>query len=207
VDKAKAIGVLGGTFDPVHFGHLVAAENARTVFNLEKVLLVPAARPPHKEDHYITHKKHRMMMARLATEDNDYLEVSSLEIRRLGPSYTIDTLFELTALYPNREINYIMGVDALLLIHTWKDYDKLADLCSFIVVTRPGYSFREQNEVKNRLTPKIFGKLLQLEIPAVDISSQIIRKRVAERCSIKYLLPEKVENYIYFHDLYKQEVI
>lgn len=197
----QRLGIMGGTFDPIHYGHLVAAEAARTVFGLEKVLFVPNRLPPHKKDYHVSAAKHRYLMAVLATITNKHFEVSRIELDREGMSYTIDTLRALRAVYGSEaRLHFISGADAILDLLSWKDVDELLSLCYFIAATRPGYQLSEQLQ---RLQEKYPNRVFRVEVPALAISSTDIRCRVQQGKSLKYLLPESVEYYIYKHNLYR----
>ncbi|HPR92481.1 MAG TPA: nicotinate-nucleotide adenylyltransferase [Syntrophomonadaceae bacterium] len=200
----EAIGILGGTFDPVHYGHLMAAEFACSEFKLTKVLLMLSARPPHKREESILDLKHRLRMLELAAKDNDCLQVSDLELNRPGHSFTVDTVRYLRKHWPDKEIYFIMGSDVLFTIDTWKDADELFRLCKFIVVTRPGYRLEKDHPQYSRLPAALWDNLFYLEIPGFDFSSTDIRKRVSQGKTIKYLLPPAVEQYIGDHDLYQK---
>jgi len=203
MQQLKTLGILGGTFDPIHYGHIAAAECARDAFQLDRIILVPSARPPHKDMDGVLDSHHRYEMVQLAAQDNAHFEVSSLELERQGLSYTVETVASCLQIYPGAEIFFILGVDALLLINTWKDLDRLVNLCKFIIVTRPGY-YLNQNEDRFREGPaSLWEKALNLPIPALFISSSDIRTRVAEGKTIKYLLPPAVEKYIRENNLYR----
>ncbi|HIE09511.1 MAG TPA: nicotinate-nucleotide adenylyltransferase [Armatimonadetes bacterium] len=200
--KWKRIGIMGGTFDPIHYGHLVAAEEARWRFDLEVVIFVPAGQPPHKPSEGITDKEHRYNMVVLATCPNPYFLVSRVEIDRPGPSYAIDTVREFKRkLGQDVEIYFITGADAVLEILTWREAERLVELCDFIAATRPGYDL----EAMYRELPEKFLKHIHpLPIPGMAISSTEIRRRVREGLPIRYLTPEPVEQYILKHGLYKE---
>lgn len=200
--KLNAIGILGGTFDPVHYGHLIAAEYARHEYGLERVLFIPAGNPPHKTAEAVTAQKHRFKMLQLAVQDNPAFALSPLEFQKKAVSYTVDTIEELKTTYAGAALHFIMGADSLLLFHTWKDYQRLADLCGFIVVTRPGYSLKQNEEALKKVPARLWGHLRQLEIPGLDISSSDIRARIAAGKPVKYLLPPSVEEYIRGNCLY-----
>ncbi|RJQ32951.1 MAG: nicotinate-nucleotide adenylyltransferase [Peptococcaceae bacterium] len=188
----ERVGIMGGTFDPVHYGHLVTAEEARYEFRLGKVIFVPAGQPPHKTTSQISDPKHRYAMTRMAITTNPYFQVSSLEMERGGISYAIDTVRQVTGLYPSAEIYFITGADAVLEILNWKNVEDLLSLCYFIAATRPGYRLDDLKE-----------NIFYMEVPALAISSSEIRQRVQEGKPIKYLLPEAVEDYINKHGLYR----
>ncbi len=201
-EKVHRCGIMGGTFDPIHLGHLVAAETARVEFGLERVIFIPSGRPPHKQGRTYSFGEHRYAMVKLAIADNPYFDVSRWEIDRENYSYTIDTLHWLSKKQEERgALYFITGADTVLDILTWRRVEEVAELCYFIAATRPGFDLAELNRVTNRL-PVLKGKIFNMGIPAMDISSTNIRWRVQSGHSIKYLVPEKVENYIKQHRLY-----
>ncbi len=202
IRKEYRLGIMGGTFDPIHYGHLVAAEGARHALDLEKVIFVPAGRPPHKPDYIITEPWARYTMTCLAVASNPFFEASTLEVDRPGPSYTIDTIRALTRLYPEAQIYFITGADALLEILTWKDFEVLLTICRFVAATRPGYRFSELLSKLNQLPGSLKQNILCMEVPALAISSTDIRQRIREGRPIKYLLPESVEEYVFKNNLY-----
>ncbi len=206
VSKAQRIGLMGGTFDPIHYGHLVTAEVARVKFQLEVVVFVPSGIPPHKQAIAISPGRDRFMMTVLATATNPHFEVSRAELDRKGPSYTIDTVREFQRrCAPGAEIFFITGADAALEIFTWKDARELLRACAFIVATRPGYCM-ERLEAELAEARRLAARgVFVVEVPALAISSTDIRARVAEGDPIRYLLPESVENYIRKAGLYRSE--
>jgi nicotinate-nucleotide adenylyltransferase len=196
----QRIGIMGGTFDPIHYGHLVTAEAARSKFNLDTVVFIPSGRPPHKKaDSADTEKRYLMVL--LATVANPYFQVSRSEIDRAGYSYTYDTICEFRQYYgANAELFFITGVDAILEMLTWKHADKLIEMCSFIAASRPGYDLTDIGDLPTDFRAKI--ELMQ--VPALSISSTDIRRRMREDKPIKYLLPETVETYIKKMGLYQK---
>lgn len=199
------IGLMGGTFDPIHMGHLVTAEEARQQFDLDYVIFVPTGIPPHKDEMAVSLPEHRYLMATLAVMSNPSFFVSRFEIDMEGPTYTIDTVRHFACgKPPNPEIFFITGADAILEIFTWKDYEELLNFCTFIAVSRPGYSLERFHESLDRSCPEMKHKVHLLEIPALAVSSTFIRERVALGKTIKYLTPEPVEQYIRKHGLYRQ---
>ncbi|MGB9797645.1 MAG: nicotinate-nucleotide adenylyltransferase, partial [bacterium] len=186
-------------FDPIHIGHLVAAEEARAVFGLDKVIFVPNYQPPHKPGVLVTNPEHRYAMVLLSIYTNPYFEVSRIEIERGGPSYAIDTVKEFRKLYPEAEIYFITGADAIAEILSWKQGKEILKLCKFIAVTRPGYDIEK---VKEKLRGIDNNNVEFLKITEINISSTEIRTRVKEGKPIKYLVLDAVENYIYKHNLY-----
>ncbi|MBS4026803.1 MAG: nicotinate-nucleotide adenylyltransferase [Clostridia bacterium] len=198
--KVTRLGIMGGTFDPIHYGHLVTAEAVRSKFNLDKVIFVPSGKPPHKRDQEITTQEHRVLMTVLATITNTYFDVSRVELERQGYSYAIDTVQHFRQIYGGQtEIFFITGADAILEILSWKKVDDLIDECQFVAATRPGY---EQKDLAKLLPEKIINKIMKISVPALAISSTDIRRRVRENQPIKYLLPEQVEDYIFKHKIY-----
>ena len=198
----KRLGIMGGTFDPIHYGHLVTAEAARSLFHLDQVIFVPAGRPPHKKWRDGSDGEHRAMMTLLAIITNPAFMLSRIELEREGYSFSIDTVrYYAERFGPETEIFFITGADAILEIATWKNTGALLEICTFIAATRPGYNLDEINHL-----PETWRKRIELmEIPALAISSTDIRNRVAKKESIKYLLPESVEYYIMKQGLYREE--
>ncbi len=195
------IGILGGTFNPIHYGHLLVAAEVREKFDLERVIFVPSASPPHKNHPDIAPPRDRYQMTVLATQSNRFFSVSDLELQRSGKSYSVETVKELLNIYgKDTKLYFITGTDAILEIFTWKDRKELLKLCQFVVATRPGFH-------AEKIDKTIVRQIHLIEIPNLDISSTDIRRRIKERRSIKYLLPEKVEEYIHEHGLYKIERI
>lgn len=203
MQRFDSIGIMGGTFDPVHYGHLIAAEFARYEFKLNRVIFMPAARPPHKEIEEVLDSEHRYKMVKLAIQGNSAFEISDLEMKRTGKSYTIDTVRYFLEHYHGSDIFFIMGADSLLMMDTWKDYRELSGLCRFVVVTRPGYVIERSDPALENLPPILWERMNFLPIPGLDISSTDIRQRVAESRPVKYLLPLEVEQYILDQGLYR----
>ncbi|HHY47008.1 MAG TPA: nicotinate-nucleotide adenylyltransferase [Firmicutes bacterium] len=195
---------MGGTFDPIHYGHLVTAEAARVEFRLDVVVFVPSGIPPHKKPYDVSPAEDRYLMTVLATATNPYFKVSRIEMEREGPSYTVDTIREFASrLGPGIQLFFITGADATLEIVTWKDSDELLRQCSFIAATRPGYQREKIEEEVTRIKDRCPNGIYILEVPALAISSTDIRRRVREGKPIKYLVPESVESYIFKAGLYK----
>lgn len=199
----RRIGILGGTFDPIHVGHLMTAEAVRDEFGLDKVIFVPAAVPPHKMDQQVTEARHRYLMTVLATNSNPHFDVSSIEMDRPGPSYTIDTIYELKRQYgENTDLFFITGADAIAEIPTWDRIEELLGLCQFIAAARPGFLPNVDN-IREYFGELGKARIHRLETPELEISSTNIRYRVERGFSIKYIVPSTVENYIYKEGLYK----
>ena len=197
------IAIMGGTFDPIHFGHLVTAEAARCEFDLDRVMFVPSGKPPHKTDMRITDTRHRYLMTLLAVATNPYFEISKEEMDRPGPSYTIDTINSFKKVYGEEvDLYFITGADAILEILTWKKVEELLTKCYFIAATRPGFNLKDLDKILATLPNETQERIYPLDVPALAISSTEIRRRVVEHRPIKYLLPEPVEQYIYKNNLY-----
>ena len=196
---SRRIGVMGGTFDPIHHGHLVAAEEARWQFDLDRVVFVPTGRPWQKPAG-VSPAEDRYRMTVLATASNPAFTVSRLEVDHQGPTYTVDTLRRLRAAHPaGTRLFFITGADAVLQILTWKEPDQVLALAEFIAATRPGFDL-------DRLigqVPGAAGRVHRMEIPALAISSSDLRTRVARGAPIQYLVPDEVARYIHDHALYQ----
>lgn len=191
------IGLMGGTFDPIHNGHLVAGEEARYALDLERVIFIPAGQPWQKHEGGVTVAEQRYEMTKLATDENSAFDTSRIEIEREGPTYTIETLRELQRQEPEGELYFITGADATLEILTWKDPSEALALATFVAVTRPGHDLAGLDDLGVR------EQIVILEIPALAISSTDIRTRVAEGRPIRYLVPDAVASYISDRGLYR----
>ncbi len=212
------LGILGGTFDPIHFGHLRTAEEVAQELNLEKVFLIPSASPPHKQDWPVSPFAHRFEMAKLGARISPVLEVLDVESKREGPSYSIETLKELSHTITDAELFFIIGMDAFLEIHTWKHYRDLFKYANFTVIARPGFS---SNQVEQYMMEIGIGfkktsqsttydldvgkKILFMNTTLLDISSTRIRKLVYNGKSIRFLVPNSVNNYILTQNLYRKK--
>lgn len=215
------IGIMGGTFNPIHYGHLRPAEEIRERLKLDKVLFIPSARPPHK-DSGIIEPFHRLEMARLAVKSNPHFDVSTIEVMREGKSYSVKTLEELLEKY-RAELFFLVGIDAFLEIPTWREAERLFDLTNFVILPRLPYSFQSLTKSPYlKSIPKSIlleldqgirhsyrrvsqnGKGIYFErVTSLEISSTSIRKNLKAGKSIKYLLPDSVELYIMTHGLYR----
>jgi len=197
---AEAVGIMGGTFDPIHFGHLVAAEEARVRFALNRVVFVPNGDPPHKKAYAVTPAERRYDMVVLATALDAGFETSRLEVDRPGPSYSVDTVRAFRQqLGENARLYLITGLDALLELPTWDQPARLASMCEFIAVTRPGY---QPQQMEAALGKDLLSRVHLLEIPGVAISSTDLRQRAASGRPLRYLTPLPVVSYIAAHHLY-----
>ncbi len=204
-DNAGKIGILGGTFNPVHNGHLIVAEAVREQVRLDRVLFIPAGTPPHKSIKEVAPADHRYAMVKCAIESNACFEASHIEIDRAGYTYSIDTLASLKAIYTEKtEFYFIIGADVVPELVTWKDSDRVLEMCRFIAVLRPGNGKEAFKLHIDELTSRKQAKIITVEAPLIDISSTTIRERVMDGKSIKYLVPECVEKYILDNELYKE---
>jgi len=208
--KHLKIGIMGGTFNPIHYGHLVTAEEALKQFGLDKVVFIPTGKPPHKTSGILAGAEDRYLMTVIATASNRDFFVSRIEIDRKGKSYTIDTLRQLKEVFKDRvTLYFITGADAILEILSWKDTHEIFNLCRFIAATRPGYETAKIADLEKKLFEKISllkkteDYVFLMEIPALAISSTDIRERIRTGRPINYLLPESVCNYLLKHGLYK----
>ena len=190
------IGIMGGTFDPIHYAHLATAEFIRDNYKLDKILFIPSGNPPHKKGN-ITDKYDRYNMVLLSTVNNDDFIVSDIEIKREKSTYTIDTLKVLKQIYKNAEIYFITGADAICDIETWKDVEGNFKLANFIAATRPGISLLRANEKIKELKDKYNANIESVYVPSLDISSTYIREQLNKHKTIRYLVPELVQEYIY----------
>lgn len=196
------LGVLGGTFDPIHFGHLLAAEAARERLRLNWVLFAPAAQPPHKQRQHVSPVAHRVAMVCLAIVDNLYFVLSTVDVDRPGPHYTLDTIRLIRQQYATgaEETYLIIGADSLTQLPTWHEPLQLIQLCRLAVVTRPHYPV--DMDALERSLPGVAERMDWVEMPALDISSSDLQRRVREGRSIRYQTPDAVVRYITEHRLY-----
>jgi nicotinate-nucleotide adenylyltransferase len=203
VRKTARVGIMGGTFDPVHYGHLVTAEEALVQFNLDRVVFMPTGNPVSKQHQRVTSALDRYLMTVIATAGNADFAVSRVELDRPGPTYTVDTMRQLRDVYGTEaELSFITGADAVWDILHWKDAGELARLCRFIAATRPGYDL-------SRFSEEVLGavdapRVDFMEVPALAISSTDIRSRIADRRPFRYLLPEPVAAYVAKNGLYRE---
>lgn len=199
----QRIGVIGGTFDPIHYGHLAAAEEARVRVNLEKVLFAVAGLPPHKLDEEVTPVEHRLAMVQLGIFSNPDFELSRVDVDRSGPSYTVDTISILQEQWgQGTEMFFILGLDSLVEVPTWHQPERLIQLCHLVAVARPGFEV-DMRQLEDSV-PGISSRVEIIDMPEVDISSSDLQRRVRESLPIRYQVPEEVERYIREHRLYQQ---
>ena len=201
---ADKIGILGGTFNPVHNGHLIVAEAVREDFRLDRVLFIPLGIPPHKSISEVVEASHRYNMVECAVGTNLCFEASRLEIDRSGYTYSIDTLASLKALYADgTDFYFIIGADVVPELVTWKDYARVFKMCSFIAILRPGHDREEFKLQIDELANRFHARIFTAEVPLIEISSTDIRERIKAGKAIKYLVPDCVEKYILENRLYK----
>lgn len=195
------LGIMGGTFDPIHNGHLVAAEQAFDDLGLDVVVFMPAGQPAFKQNKRVTAGEDRYAMTLLATSDNPHFLASRFEVDRQGVTYTAETLELLSSMYPdNVELYFITGADAIAEIVTWRDAHKIARLAHLVGATRPGYDLRHAREAISQ--SHLNFDVTYLEVPALAISSSYLRARVEADQSLRYLTPDQVTGYIHKHHLY-----
>ncbi len=199
----RRVGLLGGTFDPIHYGHLISAQWSMERFSLDQVLFIPTGSPPHKQENEVMPATHRYQMVLLAIKDHPNFKISTIELTREGPSYTIDTIRTLQNRYNgNAQLFFITGADSILELHTWHRYKELLASSNFIATTREGYDSGTFHKRVAEFQEKYSARILELEIPAIGISSSRIRDYISKGISIKYLVPERVEQYIIKNNLY-----
>ncbi|AXT84494.1 nicotinic acid mononucleotide adenylyltransferase [Aeromicrobium sp. A1-2] len=195
----RRIGVMGGTFDPIHHGHLVAASEVQSWFDLDEVIFVPTGEPWQKADRDVSPAEHRYLMTVIATAANPRFEVSRVDIDRDGPTFTIDTLRDLSASHPDADLYFITGADAMAALLTWQNHEELFTLAHFVGCTRPGH---ELNDTTLEGLPR--DRITLVEIPALAISSTDCRVRVGRGEPVWYLVPDGVVQYIAKHELYRK---
>lgn len=219
----KRVGLLGGTFNPVHLGHLRAAEEIREILTLDKICFIPAAIPPHKDSEEIISPDDRLRMLEISIQGNPFFEISDVELNRKGASYTIDTLKYFSSNFSEFELYFIVGNELFIEIDTWKNFKELFELSNFIVITRPGFSedfssliplavkddfryYKKEKDVTIYLH-KSSNTLAIAQIYGVQVSSTQIRDLLRDKKSIKYLVPAPVESYILSKKLYVKEAV
>jgi nicotinate-nucleotide adenylyltransferase len=195
------LGIFGGTFNPIHLGHLIIAQESLSQFQLDKIIFVPSAIPPHKSLRVLAPAKHRLQMTKLAISGNPQFAVSDLELKRKEKSYTIETIKTFKKIFgPQTELNFIIGSDALLEIYTWKNADELFDLCWFLVAPRAGFDI-------NLLDMKSKKRVKLIAMEPVNISASEIRNRISNQLPFRYFLPEKVYKYLLETSVYGKKLV
>jgi nicotinate-nucleotide adenylyltransferase len=194
--REEKLGIFGGTFDPIHLGHLILAEELKEELDLQKVIFVPSANPPHKENSHLSEAKDRLMMTQIAIQDNSAFILSDLELKRKGKSYTIETINQFKELYPQAKLYLLLGSDVLEELHLWKEPEKIFEQIKVVIAKRPGF---------DRIDPQnsYVKKSQVISIDGLNISSSRIRERVKSGKSVRYLLPPGVEEFIQAKNLYK----
>jgi nicotinate-nucleotide adenylyltransferase len=201
--KPERIGVFGGSFDPVHMGHLTIAQDAVEQLELDRLIFVPAAVPPHKQGRTLADGRYRFEMLQLATESNLSFEVSDMELQRGGVSYTFDTMTQVQFEHPGAELFFIVGIDSLTILHTWRNVEQLLEMCTVVPFARGGEDAARvagQIQLPEPWKTKLLDRLIRIH--EIEISASDIRMRLAEGLSIRYLVPSEVEMYIAEHGLY-----
>ncbi len=199
------LGIFGGTFDPIHLGHLILAEHCREACRLDRVLFIPAGQPPHKTERQITPARQRLEMVELAIAGHAAFGVSEIELNRPGPSYSAETLADLAKQYSEAELFFLMGSDSLADLRLWYQPARIAELATLVVATRPGCEQPAVDTIRKVIGDAATERLLQhvVEIPLVQISSSMIRSRTAAGRSIRFMVPRAVECYIETNGLYR----
>lgn len=216
--EQEKIGLFGGTFNPIHSGHIKAAEVVQEIFTLDKVLLIPSFIPPHKESEQIVSPEQRFKMVELAVENSAYFVASPIEIEEKGTSYSILTLQKIRTIYREALFFFILGIDAFLEIDTWKNHDRVLEQCKFVVISRKGYNLEDAKNVLDRkYVSKVFDlsgtekiretlnfsyKIFLLSFDALDVASTDIRERRKKNKSIAHMVPKPVADYIFENKLY-----
>ena len=197
------IAIMGGAFDPIHYGHLVTAQTVYENFDVDRVVIMPLGDAPHKEMKGACARE-RYEMVKRAVKDNPAFTVSAMEVERKGKTYTVDTISEIKKINPGLIIYFVMGADEIQSIDTWREPARLLGMCRIIAVTRPGFDVeKEMKAVEN--TKKKYGcEIHFLEVPSLDISSTDLRNRIKSGKAVKYLIPIEAEKYIDEHELYKE---
>lgn len=198
------IGIMGGSFNPIHLGHLMMSEYLREELQLDKVLFIPTGKAPHKS-YFEANEWERLKMVQMAVESNDFFEVSDIEVKNEEVSYSVDTLKKLILLYPKAEFYFFLGSDILLDLKGWKRFDELARLCKFACAVRPGFEKVSIEVMKSEISylkEKFEAEIYIVETPRYEISSTDLRNRLEENKSVKYLIPEKVYSYVKEKNLY-----
>ncbi len=201
----RRLGILGGTFDPIHVGHLIMAETVRERYDLSKVLFIPSAGPPHKEQTEVTDPAHRFQLVSLAVADNPFFEVSDIEMHRGGTCYSVETVQLLKERQPApADYFFIIGGDSVPELRTWKNVEELARMCTLVVVPRPGWDVQRVGRENLGLPEWLVEDLLRnvVSAPLIGLSSTDVRKHIHDGESIRYLVPRRVEEYIMTHGLY-----
>lgn len=197
------VGIMGGTFDPIHLGHLAAAEGAMHLVGLDQVLFMPNRQPPHKAGRPVSPAEHRAAMVRLAIAGQPRFAFSDLELKREGPSYTLLTVQELRAAHPDWRLAFLAGMDSLVDLTTWYQYETLVRAIDMVIFTRPGYSVEQRDAALARLGPELAARIKLVEVPGVAVSGTLLRRLAGEGYPLRYLVPDAVADYVQAHGLYR----
>lgn len=200
------VGIMGGTFNPIHFGHLILAESAYEEIGLDLVLFMPSKNPPHKEKAEVISEEHRSMMVELAILGNPHFELSTIELDRAGTTYTADTLTILTEENPDNDYYFIMGADSLFKMETWMTCQVVFDLCTVVVACRDNLQAEDISNKIQYFKDKYNARIVTLNMPNYELSSALLRDRISKGKSIQYYVPEKVNEYINDNSFYESMV-
>lgn len=197
------LGIYGGTFDPVHYGHLVLAETCREVLKLDEVRFVPAATPPHKPNQKISDEHARADMLGLAVSGNPEFVVDRRELKRKGPSFTVTTLMEFKSEFPDAELYFLVGADSLRDLLTWREPERITQLAKLVACNRPGLPALERSQIETWIGSELAGRIETVQIPGTDISASELRNRFRAGRSVRFLVPRAVETFAIEHKLYR----
>lgn len=196
------VGIMGGTFNPIHFGHLILAETAYEEIGLDRILFIPSKNPPHKDSTEVISEEHRLKMVELAVQGNPHFQLSTIELDREGTTYTVDTLAQLTKENPNTDYYFILGADSLIKLETWKNCQGVLDLCTVVVAGRDDLKTEDIQLKIQYYKDKYGARIITLNMPSYELSSGFLRDRISKGKSIQYYVPEKVKDYILSNFLY-----
>lgn len=206
--KSRKIGIMGGTFNPIHYAHLLLAENAREQFGLDRIIFIPSGQPymkVQKEDENVPSGELRYQMVKMAIQENPYFTCSRIEIDRPGKTYTVDTLHELQKMYPGDELFFIMGADSLLSMESWYQFEDIFQMAAILVTVRDDTDEKELTDVITRMKSVYLADIRMVMTGRMDISSTMIREKIKTGKSVRYLLPEDCVEYICLKNLYSQQ--
>ena len=206
--KSRKIGIMGGTFNPIHYAHLLLAENAREQFGLDRIIFIPSGQPymkVQKEDENVPSGELRYQMVKMAIQENPYFTCSRIEIDRPGKTYTVDTLHELQKMYPGDELFFIMGADSLLSMESWYQFEDIFQMAAILVAVRDDTDEKKLTDVITRMKSKYLADIRMVMTGRMDISSTMIREKIKTGKSVRYLLPEDCVEYICLKNLYSQQ--
>jgi nicotinate-nucleotide adenylyltransferase len=203
--KSRKIGIMGGTFNPIHYAHLLLAENAREQFGLDRIIFIPSGQSYMKEDEDIPSGEFRYQMVKMAIQGNPYFTCSRVEIDRPGRTYTVDTLHQLQRMYPGDELFFIMGADSLLSMESWYQFEDIFQMAAILVAVRDDTDERALSDAAERMKTRYLADIRMVMTGRMDISSTMIREKIKTGKSVRYLLPEDCVEYICLKNLYSQQ--